>query len=286
MPKKQKSIYDYKTPCASWDFRLNESLYTLCELRDACSKLGKKWCFQLEEGDSTSYRHYQGRISLWKKKRGAELAKLWMMIGELPMFIRPTVEKEHQTGDAFYMMKLDTRVDGPWTNKDHVQYIPKQYQVDSLRTWQQTVVDSGNSFNARRVDCIVEQNGNKGKSVCSGFAHLHGHGLRIPPINDPQALIQAVMNMCMAKDTHAPGIIFIDLPRSQNKEKLAGLYNAIEQIKDGYLYDFRYQFKEWWIDSPRIWVFTNSKPNTAWLSSDRWKFWHIDDKVAGGLAPN
>lgn len=272
----QTSIYDIDTPCAVWDFRANESSYSSAELKDICSKMGKRWCFQLESGGITGYRHYQGRISLWKKKRGGELAKLWTNCGELPNYFQPTTKDVQVQGTFFYQMKEDTRVDGPWTNKDFTPFIPKQFKIATLKHWQDQIKISAGIFDSRKIDVIVDAVGNRGKSVCSGHLHLEGTGLRVPPINEPQALIQALMNMCMTRDNHSPGLIFIDLPRSQNKEKLAGLYNAIEQIKDGYLYDFRYQFKEWWIDSPRIWVFTNKMPDTKWLSADRWRFWLIN----------
>lgn len=95
-------------------------------------------------------------------------------------------------------------------------------------------------------------------------------------MNDAKELVQAVHSMCLAKDTRDPKIVFIDMPRAMDKTKLGGIYSAIEQIKNGYLYDMRYKFSEWWIDSPQVWVFTNIPPKTSLLSADRWKLWVID----------
>jgi hypothetical protein len=55
------------------------------------------------------------------------------------------------------------------------------------------------------------------------------------------------------------------------------MFTAIEQIKKGKLYDFRYSYKTFWIDSPQIWVFCNWLPDTSYLSMDRWKVWNIND---------
>ena len=67
------------------------------------------------------------------------------------------------------------------------------------------------------------------------------------------------------------------MPRAQSKEKLSGLYAAIEQIKKGKVWDFRNTYKEWWFDSPRIWVFCNETPNLNYLSRDRWRFHKLVD---------
>lgn len=289
---KQQSIYNVENAVAIWDFRANENSYSCNELKDFLPQVAKKWCFQLEEGDTTGYRHWQGRISLWKKKRGGELAKLWMKQLELPQYIQPTAAERDENNKPIpgtvkfsYVMKLDTRIEGPWTDKDAVQFVPRQYQTTGLRPWQQKIIDSGEVFDTRKVDLIVDNKGNHGKSFIAGYVHLNKLGIKVPPVNNPQDLIQAVMNMCMAKDTHNPKLIFMDLPRAQNKEKLAGMYNAVEQIKEGFLYDFRYQFKEWWIDSPRIWVFTNAMPDIALLSEDRWNIWHIYEHELVAVKP-
>jgi hypothetical protein len=67
----------------------------------------------------------------------------------------------------------------------------------------------------------------------------------------------------------------IDMPRAIKKDKLNGFYSAIESLKDGYAFDDRYKFVEKIFDSPCIWVFTNTYPDTDLLSEDRWKFWHV-----------
>jgi len=271
----QKSIYEYKTPVASWDFRINETSYTLGELKDACSKLGKKWCFQLEEGDTSGYRHYQGRLSLFKKKRGAELAALWQKCGDLPNYIGPTLSQNQ--GNEFYQQKLDTRIDGPWTNKDTIQFIPTEFASQNLRPWQTDLLTKSSTASSRQVDVIVDTAGNHGKSWISAWCHLHNKGYDIPPIGRAEDLMAAVMGMLMAKEDRDPKIIFVDLPRSMKQDKLQSLFVALESIKKGRVYDFRYAYKEWWFNSPRVWCFMNQVPDAGYLSADRWKLWKIED---------
>ena len=70
------------------------------------------------------------------------------------------------------------------------------------------------------------------------------------------------------------------MPRAFNKDKMHGIYTALETIKKGKVWDMRHSYKEWWFDSPRIWIFSNEYPDERLLSRDRWKFWEItDDKT-------
>ena len=110
------------------------------------------------------------------------------------------------------------------------------------------------------------------------MAELYGRGIDLPPVNDAEKLIQSLCDICMAKQLRDPSPVFVDLPRAMDKSRLNGIYTAIEQIKKGKLYDLRYNYKEWWIDSPALWVFSNIEPDMTMLSRDRWRLWTIDDK--------
>ena len=112
--------------------------------------------------------------------------------------------------------------------------------------------------------------GNKGKSTIASLCELLGMGVDLLPVNDADKLIQSCCDMCEARSLRDPSPVFIDLPRAMSKDRLYGLYTAIEQIKKGKLYDLRYKYKVWWIDSPAIWVFSNIQPDLTLLSSDRW----------------
>jgi hypothetical protein len=83
--------------------------------------------------------------------------------------------------------------------------------------------------------------------------------------------------MFMAMAHHnARGFIF-DLPRADDIAKKKQMWMAIETIKNGYLYDKRYNFREMWIEPPKILVFANDNPPFESLSADRWKAYFIDD---------
>lgn len=254
----------------TWDFTLTENRFGLdkdvliTKLKEVC----KKWCFQLEKGEKTGYGHYQGRVSLKEKSRkGPEIFR----------GIHWTPTSNENKDNNFYVMKSDTRVDGPWKDDDVEVYIPRQFRNIKLYPWQQYVLDSVKVFDDRIINLIYDRNGNKGKSTIASIAELKHNGIDCPPINDCKELMQVLCDECMDNNNRNPRIIFVDMPRAMDKDRLYGIYSAVEQIKKGKLYDTRYKYKKWWIDSPQIWVFSNHLPDLNLLSNDRWRIWTIDD---------
>lgn len=272
--------------CALWEFRVSKNEISPEDVIAQLKSIAKYFVFQLEQGDS-GYIHYQGRLSLIKKRRHAEkhiLLKLFTMWS--PNYLEPTTNPEYLSSSFSYVMKVDTRIEGPWTDQDIPKevYIPRQYRnidVENLFPFQQTIwntIRDDRAFNSRHINLIYCEQGNKGKSTIAHLSRLKENSLVIPAIiNDAKELVQVACDMCMDTKNRSPKAIFIDMPRAINKERLFGIYSAIEVIKDGYLYDVRHHFKSWDIDSPHVWVFTNSLPNLEMLSEDRWNIFTIDN---------
>lgn len=277
------------SPCAVWDFRISAEGLSKDTIISALTHVAKSYAFQLERGDS-GYLHYQGRISLTKKRRASEKHILLALLQSMnfnPNYLEPTVKDVALAGEMFYVMKQDTRVDGPWTDKDAERdiYIPRQYRdIEDLLPFQQTIrnqITDDKSFNSRFINFVYCRDGNKGKSTISHLMRLRHGAICVPAIiNDAKELVQMLCDVCMDSKIRSPPAVFIDMPRAINKERLYGLYSAIEVIKDGYLYDCRHHFKYWDIDSPHVWVFSNSFPDTSMLSEDRWNIWTIDENYA------
>lgn len=256
-----------------YDFTLVAGIITNEDITTALNTYCKKWVFQYEEG-ITGYLHYQGRISLTDKLRLNELIDTKILPSQAHWSRTQTKTKGFD-----YVMKEDTRILGPWKDTDKPKYIPRQYRgkMNTLRPFQKHIIDSAYTFDERTINVIISPNGNIGKSVISSLCELFKKGIDLPPCNDAEKLIQSCCNICMKKNTRNPSPIFIDLPRSFNQDNMNGIFTAIEQIKKGKLYDIRYNYTEWWIDSPQIWVFTNNEEiDTDMLSKDRWKIWNVD----------
>lgn len=241
----------------NWDFTLKEEGVCLVSFKNFLKAHCKKWVFQLEQGES-GYKHYQGRISLKRKNRKG-----------------PHYENIHwsptSTANAdndFYVVKDDTRISGPWTDKDIT--IPRQVaEITQLRPWQQQVLDSAKDWNPRTINYLYCPNGNIGKSTLGLYALCHGLGRMIPPMESFKDYMRMVM------DAPKAPLYIIDLPRATTKGSCMGFWSAIESIKNGWVYDDRYNFKEEVFTSPAVWVFANHLPDEDLLSKDRWVYWEV-----------
>jgi hypothetical protein len=278
---------------ADYEFRMSVEGNAFDDVKAALKAMGKKWCFQKEQGDS-GYVHWQGNISLIKKRRPAEIHNLWKKLfadGELPIDFPNHFEPlsnnargstSNNPGESLYSLKLDTRIEGPWKDTDKEIYIP--YDVRELMEmesfpspWQRDVIDMLDVREIRKVDIIIDKDGGKGKSSLVRYLGCQGKAKKIPFANDFKDVMRMVMDMPTQK------MYFIDMPRAIGKERLYQLYGAIEEIKGGYAFDDRYSFKDKYFDPPRVIVITNTAPDLNLLSADRWKLWEIDPEE--GLVP-
>lgn len=181
----------------------------------------------------------------------------------------------------FYVTKDETRVEGPWTDKDVDIDVPWDLQnIEELRPWQKTLFDATSFKELRKVDVLLNKAGNIGKTTFVRWCCVrHGHAC-LPPRSDFQDLLRMTMNIIDARGV-APKVIHIDMPRALKKEKMHQLWSAIETIKGGYAYDDRYSFKEKFFDPPRVIVYTNelNSETKSLLTPDRWRVWETDSKM-------
>lgn len=266
MATKQNGIWVY-------DFTIPADRVELGTLKDWCKTKCKKWVFQKERGED-GYVHYQVRVSLQKKKRVGKFVKEMVALN-WGVHVTPT--SEENSTNFNYVMKEETRIEGPWTDQD--SKIPSHLQeIPVWRPWQQKVVDSIKKIEPRTINVIRDPRGNNGKSYLSSWLAVRKLARRLPAINDTKDVMRMVMDAPKAK------CYFIDLPRAQDKKRLHNLIAAIEEIKNGYAYDDRYQFKEEFFEVPNIWIFTNMWIPSELLSVDRWTLWTIDSD--GQLVPD
>lgn len=270
MKNKRDAVYN---ECAGWDWRYSESDVSKNMLINTLGQIYKMWVFQKEKG-SSGYIHWQGRGSLHKKRRKTPLMNLYAEVGlKVPLFLQPTTTGEFKKQSFSYQMKADTRIEGPWKDTDKAEYIPKQYRISKLLPFQQKIIDI--ELGARGVGLVINRAGNVGKTTLAHYCALHLGGIVIPALNDSDKLIQCACCILRTKKQRKSCHIFIDIPRSVDQTRLKGMYVAIEQIQTGWTYDWRNCFKQWYMDTPKIWVFCNEAPNIKWLTPDRWKTYDI-----------
>lgn len=244
----------YRWKFTIWD---KENNLVEQEIKSWLSTYCKKWCFQ--EEDAGSGKHYQGSVSSQKKYRLNEIPKKWNIHWS----------QAHVDNDI-YESKEESRINGPWRDDDI--RIPRQiYEVTELFPWQNSVIEMSRVWDSRHINVIVDKEGCKGKSVLVGKMCCELKMARkIPPLDSYKDI------MCLAMSMPTSPCYLVDMPRALDKSKQECFYSAIESIKDGHLWDSRYVYKEKWIDSPVIWLFTNVHPNRRLLSADRWKVFVIE----------
>lgn len=243
--------------------------------KDWCKKHGKYWCFQLEKGEQTDREHYQGIISL-KVKRDKRTCLSLMQ--PLPEYFEPVCNSSIKGGSQeFYVTKEETRVDGPWSDKDVVIFIPRQYEgiMEKLYPFQKTIWDSVPNRDYRTINVVIDLKGENGKSSIGELMEIHGRGYNIPTLNCFKEISQMVCNVLIDTDNRDPGCFIFDIPRGLKQDDLRSMYAGIEQIKNGKVFDTRYHYKAYRFHSPAIWVFTNTIPLLSLLSKDRWRLWEI-----------
>lgn len=265
--------------CAVWEVRWSKANRDERTLRSGLATLAKKWVFQEEVGDG-GYEHFQGRVSLFKKRRKGELMELMRKSDfPIPEYLEPTVSAEHKKA-AFYAMKEDTRVDGPWTNKDEIIWIAPEWEApNEWYPWQRTVLESREIRNQRTINLVVDSEGNNGKTHLAMYMECKGLATVVPNMTDAKEICECVCDELMLKEERDPRVVIMDLPRAMSKKTLAGVFSAIENIKNGKVIDRRYSLKKWMFRPPQVWIFTNRIPNMAYMSRDRWRVWSIKNKI-------
>lgn len=255
-----------------WSWRSHEISY---DWKSWCRLWGKAWCFQLEKGEETGRKHFQGIISLKTKRTKPECLSV---MNKLPEYFEPVSTFNIKAGtEAFYVTKEDTRIDGPWSDKDRDDYIPRQYRNLVLRKWQQKIWDSCDEWEVRTINVLCDPKGCSGKTTIAELCEIHGRGYNIPPMNDEWELTRAVADLLISANDREPKALFFDITRAAKQDKLFGLYSAIERFKGGKVTDTRYHTRPWRFDSPVVWVFCNTPPHKGYVTAGRWKFWRFVD---------
>jgi len=229
----------------------------------------KKYAFQKEKSE-TGYVHWQGRVSLIKKRRHNELKKTEFCKGG---HHSPTHVDQ---GNNFYVLKEDTRIDGPWTDEN---YEEPPVMTRQLRTflkhpmypWQEQVLKFCQEQDDRSIKLIYDQHGNNGKSIMCEYIEYNRLGFEIPPFR----AMEDIMQCCMCIKTQK--CYLVDMPRALKKDKLGEFYSGLESLKNGVTYDKRYSFKKRRMDRPQVIVFTNTLPKWDLMSTDRWEVFEMQE---------
>lgn len=255
-----------------WEGTSFETDYDYTVIMECLKQFCDQWMFQKEECPNTNRKHWQIHMKLSSKKRLNEVVKMLKGTAISGIHLSPTHDVN---ASNFYVMKSESRIDGPWcdkqTNSDMRVKMPWDLErIKEWYPWQLSLFESLKEKDDRHINVLVDVEGGNGKSKALKFALWKKWCGLVPCIGDAKDLIQAA---CSMGEREA---YILDLPRTGEGDKhLASQIKAIEQIKNGVVIDFRYKYEERIFGSPIIWVFTNQEIPSKLLSNDRWVQWRI-----------
>lgn len=257
--------------CCTHDVTVKAEGVSVDDVHLKFREYAKRYVFQLERGDG-GYVHYQCRVSLHKKRRSGEIAKL-VNDDIFKSYWTPTSNNARDK-EAFYCIKADTRVDGPWKESDYQPPIVYTKQMSEFAAyarypWQSKVEKWCTEWDKRTIYWVYDEVGCNGKSDLVEWLDVN----RIASVVPPMRSLEDIMQFCMSYPAKA---YLIDFPRAMKKEYLCDFYAGIESLKNGMLYDKRYKGQKKWQDRPAIVIFSNTQPDTFAMSKDRWSIWTIE----------
>lgn len=168
-----------------------------------------------------------------------------------------------------YCMKDESRVAGPWS--DQKVYMGKDLP-GTLWDWQEEVkARCFQEADDRTINYIVDRKGRMGKSkFCKYMGWKHN------AVCIPWGKTGDILNYIVKVGARTTYVFDLSRTKPQDWAK-DDISAAMEQIKNGYIVNWKFETGAFYMDPPHIWCFSNELPNLKSMSMDRWKLWEIDD---------
>lgn len=176
----------------------------------------------------------------------------------------------HDRIPSFHIEKAETdkddyeRKEGKfWTSSDTVEI--RKCRFGKQTDQQRRILKMIKKQDVRSIDVFYDPKGSRGKSWLTVNLWETGKALVVPRYScTPDKLSAFICSAWKGEE-----IIVIDIPRASKPTK--ALYETMEEIKDGLVFDPRYSGKTRNVRGTKLIVFTNHTLDLKQLSSDRWK---------------
>lgn len=154
-----------------------------------------------------------------------------------------------------------------WTSEDTVEILQCRFAELGIpgMKWQQQLLKRLRKQSVREIDVVLDPSGNRGKSFFTIALWERGEALVVPRYQSTAERLSGFV--CSAYK--GEWLIVMDIPRSTKPTK--ALYETMEEVKDGLVFDHRYSGKTRNVRGVKLVVFTNEPLNLKGLSGDRWK---------------
>lgn len=252
-----KTTPSLKSQRYRWVFTLNN--YTIQEIDDILLFLkeeAKKYIFQEELGENET-PHLQGCFWLRKKLYLKDLKGL--------MSSRAHFEGMNGTDEQniSYCSKMESRNGNCWSfgiNNKKNEYFKRITEL-TLKPWQDSLIEILNCLPSDRKIYWIKSEPGCGKTTFCKYKILKEKWIYMK-----KARYSDIMNYISKTDTEDAGGIFIDLTL-ENENNIS--YSALEAIKDGMIFNSKYETTFKMIHPLHLVVFSNTYPDTSKLGKDR-----------------
>lgn len=283
----QKPMTGSHKPLHFWSITLYHNYTTrpsASRVKDIFSEFFDQWCFQLEKGTKEGKEHYQCRGIINPAQKTETLLTVIEARGYDRRDITFLPESNNslaQGGLSFYVMKDDTRVEGPWYDptynpRKRVTYEGRDLECmktpREFQTW--IMAQCATVPDDRTMYWIFNQSGCGGKSKLMKYMRMNPEWdmARVPMGSATQ-----IKTSVIEKGPHS--IYMVDLPRVRGSdERQQELFSALEEIKNGWVESPMYgKNAELLMEPPHIFIFSNELPNLSFASMDRWRIFNLYD---------
>lgn len=146
----------------------------------------------------------------------------------------------------------------------------RQVRFGNIRKVQEKILKLADVQNDRQISYFYDPDGGwAGKSWLTIHLWERGDCFVVPRSKATAEKLSAFI--CSGYDGEK--YIVIDLPRARSGD--IGLYELLEDTKDGLVFDSRYQARTRNIRGAKLIVFSNNKLDTKRLSADRWQYYDL-----------
>lgn len=279
-----------RKPLRFWSVTLSQNYKPLPDvdrMKDILSEWADSWVFQLERGSVAGKLHYQCRMILENPQMTATMLTLFECRGfdvKDVTFLPETNKSIEQGGLAFYVMKDDTRVDGPWCD-DRYQpprppnWIPDMCSdcVENPRPWMTSLLNiiEGPPHHRKILwICTLNGLGGVGKSLFTTYLEASKKACYLGD-GTPIQLKEAVIADGEWK------AYTLDLPKTFSHDNRIGDYvNVLETVKNGFIKTAMHGKRKKLLMNvrPHLIVFSNRVPPFEMMTEGRFDVYTIDPK--------
>ncbi len=253
----------------NWCFTHNNyEIEHIQEAKNTFEAQAEKYIFAQEVGEAGT-PHLQGFVRFKAKVRFTFVQKLFPSWG---------VHWEKCKGSVKANIEYCTKVDDfsliHGNIPEATRFSPGEQAVLDLfyldvewKGWQQRIISLVNSPpNPREIWWYYEPDGNVGKTflarwLCIQYRCQIGNGKKADVFN-------GIAKAMEVDPKNWPRLILLDIPRSMREFVN---YGAIEEMKNGFIFSGKYEGAQLIFPPPHVIVFSNERPITEKMSTDRWR---------------